>query len=80
MKHQMRANPFVPREAMRDENGAQIEYYFSAIDEWLEEHNFDGKFNTNFYESIKEQWCEWGKLTPKQFDALARIYDRWVNR
>jgi hypothetical protein len=79
VKHQ-RENPFLPKEMIPDENGNLIVFYFNAVDEWLEEFNFDGKFNTNFYDSLKEQFDEWGRLTPKQLGALENIYNRWVNK
>lgn len=73
-------NPFLPEEVVRDKNGDQIVFYFDEVDNWICENNYDGRFNTNFYESIKDQWNEWGRLSDRQFEALENIWQRWVNK
>ena len=61
------------------EQERQIEFYFEQIDAWVEGADDSENFDTNFVDSLKEQWEAKGHLSEKQIKALENIYESWVD-
>lgn len=57
----------------------EIEFYFEEIDAWLCAEEGTENFDTNFFESLHEQWTAKGHLSEKQIAGLENIYNSWVN-
>lgn len=58
---------------------AYIRFYFKQIDLWIEQGDESENFDTNFLESLREQWEAKGRLSEKQINGLKNIYEQWVD-
>ncbi len=74
----MSTNPF-DTEAL-EAREKEITFLLNEIDQWLcAEYEGTESFNSEFYESLHEQFLSKGDLSDKQIDALRNIHNRWVN-
>lgn len=73
-----KTNPFDVNATNKDRERAEfIEYMFDRIETFALENDH---FDTDFTESLREQYDKSGYLSEKQFNALENIYERWVNQ
>ena len=74
----MRKNPFEPEATNTDkENYRHISYLFREIFDYAEENPH---FQTDFVESLFEQFQRESSLSEKQYLALENIHEKWVCR
>ena len=71
----MKENPFLNPDPKREK---YIQYLFDQINEWYFDTG-NSNFDPGFFESIETFWTEKNYLTDKQFTALERIYQTWVD-
>ena len=62
-----------PTDGNDDEEGRHAGALIERVLDWAADHDW---FDTSFVESLQEGLEKWGRLTPRQLEALENIIDQ----